>query len=413
MSANGRIITAIDPGSYKVKAVIAEITDEDKPNILGFGTAISRGIKKGKITDLSKATESIVSAIEEAEEMAKVTPETCIATITGDHIKGINTTSAIIITDQNSDTNDLRNVEKEDLIKLTEYAKAINLPIDWKILHFLPQEYVLDDQGGIKNPLDLSCRRLEAKVHLIAYNYTNATNIKKSIENSGLKLETFVSHSIASAYGSLYRDEMELGTILIDIGGGTTDLSLHYAGGVYQTSVITVAGNNITTDIAYLLQTPLEKAEKIKKEHGLAIPSDSDADKNIDFNLINGNPSSLSKQQLAQYIEPRVEEILLEVKNECRKSNLNFLRTFPVVITGGSANLKRIDELAESIFETSSRIGIPHDFTGYEEELKKPEFSAVIGSLKYYIIASKQPDSFRTTQKRKFKWLDNFLKKFL
>lgn len=405
---------AVDAGSQMIKVVIAEINEQSEPTILGFGTANSRGIKNGQVIDIFEATDSISTAIDNAEKMANLHTELCIATLSGDHIKGLNTSSAVIIDEHSSDSDLLKTVNEEDIDKLISHAKAIDLPVDWKILHLIPQEFVLDNQSGIKNPINLSCRRLEARIHLIAYNYTSAINLKRSIENTGVKVTQFFSHSLASAYGTLYKDEMELGAILIDIGSDNTKLSVFYSGGIYQTSIINNAGKNITTDIAYLMQIPLSTAENLKKEYGSAIPNEKHKDKEIQIELINGSKISITKYTLASYIEPRVEEIFSDIKNECRKANLNFYRTFPVVITGGTANLQRIDELAELVFETKSRTGLPYGFSEMPDELKKPEFAASLGLLRCFgELSKKSLTQTKSFKKRKFKWLENLLKKIL
>ena len=316
---NKKIITGIDIGTTKIAVVIAEC-NKDNIHILGFGTAPSNGLKKGVIVNMGATIESLTIALNEAEKQADIEVDQAFVGITGDHIKGINYSGVVTMSKGNNNHAVGQEITQNDIDRVLDHAKSINLSPDRRILHVLSRDFKVDDRSGIKNPLGLSGHRLEAKVHLV----TSAINVEKDLysclEKIGINVLGFVLEPLASAYAVLDDNERHLGVILIDIGGGTTDVIIYHESGVLHAGAVPIGGNNITNDIAYGIQTTIEQAEQLKCEYGSAKSAMENPEENITIKGTGGRePKTISKKKLAEIIEPRMDEILRLVKNEIRK----------------------------------------------------------------------------------------------
>ncbi|MDD5230537.1 MAG: cell division protein FtsA [Candidatus Marinimicrobia bacterium] len=383
-----QIVTGLDIGSSKICVVIAEVdSDSSEPIIKGYGIVPSKGIKKGLVVDIDNATKAIFNAVNEAEKMAGVSIESCYVGVSGDHIRSMNTRGMMALSrDSRAGLGEARPIEKEDIERVIEHTKAVPFPIDRQILHILPQEFIIDDQAGVKNPLNLSGRRLDAKVHLTSYNTTVLSNLSKCIQNADLEIDGFVLSSLAAAYACLEESEKTMGSVLLDIGSGTINVIVFYDEGVYHTGVVNMGAGSVTNDIAYMLRVPLEQAESIKREHGFAKVSLTDKEAFFKLDGLGGRTlREISLYDLAEWIEPRVEEILRESFLEAKKADISLTNTLSVVLTGGGALLKGTDELAETIFNTPAKIVAPRGFQEYVTELSNPAFSVAIGLIKYAI----------------------------
>ncbi len=392
-----QVVTSLDIGSSKICAVIAEVDAESlEPVIKGYGIAPSKGIKKGLVVDIENATQSIINAIGEAEKMAGISVDSCIVGVSGDHIRSMNTRGMVAISrDSRTGLGEAREIESEDIERVIEHTKAVPFPIDRQILHVLPQEFIVDDQAGVKNPLNLSGRRLEAKVHLSTYNTTAISNLSKCIHNADLEIDGYVLSSLAAAYACLEESEKSMGSVLLDIGSGTIDVIVFYDDGVHHTGVINLGAGSVTNDIAYMLRVPLERAEIIKRDHGFAKVSLTDKEAFFKLDGLGGRTvREISLYNLAEWIEPRMEEILRESFLEAKKADISLTNTLSVVLTGGGAKLKGTDELTEMIFNTPAKIVAPHGFQGYNVELNDPTYSVAIGLIKYAIAENGNGSTF-------------------
>jgi len=387
---NTKIISGIDIGTTKIAVIIAEKKD-GVINILGFGKSSSNGLSKGVVVDIDKTINSIGQALKEAEIQAGFEVESAYVGLTGEHIKGINCSGAITIS-----SNDYRNpageqIQKKDVKKVLEHSQAINLSPDRKILHVLSKEFKVDAKTGISNPVGLSGHRLEANVHLV----TIARNIEKDlqtcIEQCGLDIDGFILEPLASSSSVLDINEKKLGSILIDIGGGTSDIIIHHNNAIMHTGAIPLGGENISKDIAYGLQTSLEQAEILKCKHGIAKTSLADEQNKIKIIGTNGREDKeISEKDLAEIIQPRLYEIFNLVKEEINKSESRNEFTFGIILTGGGASLKNISDIAKEIFNMHVKIGIPDSVNGKIDIINNPRFSTTVGIIKYAIDNEKK-----------------------
>lgn len=379
--------TALDVGSHLIKAVIAEVDEKLQPVIKGYGTAPARGIKQGLVIDIEDATQSIFNAVTEAEKMAGTTVDSCYVSLSGNHIQSMNTRGLVAVArDARTGLGEAREIEVEDIERVIEHTKAVPLPADRQILHVLPQEYVVDDQGGIKKPQGLTGRRLEAKVHLVTYGVNAVSNLTKCIKNAELEIDGLVLSSLAAAYACLDESEKEMGSILLDLGANVVDVIVFADGGVHHTGVVTHGFASVTSDIAYMLRIPIDKAEALKQEYGFARISMTDPETFFKINGLAGRAvRECSCYDLAEWIEPRVEEILREAHQEAQKADVPLSNTLSIVLCGNGVLLKGTEQVVESIFNTPARIGIPKGFTGFEQELSSPGFAVAIGLLKFAI----------------------------
>ena len=380
-----KIISGIDIGTTKIAVVIAEWNKiNNEISILGVGESPSYGLKKGIVVNMDQTVQSINVALSLAEKQADVEVNSAFIGITGDHIKGINYSGVITISKTNNRQAMGQEITSRDIDRVLENAQSINLSPDRRILHVLSRDFKVDDRSGIKNPLGLAGHRLEAKVHLV----TSAINVEKDLytcmEKAGLEVLDFVLEPLASAYSVLDDNEKNLGVILIDIGGGTTDIIIYHENGVMHAGAIPLGGSNITYDIAYGVQTTLEQAEKLKCEYGSAKSALGDPEQNINITGTNGRDSkSISKKDLASIIEPRMNEIFRLVQYELRKSDFIGNYTFGMVLTGGGSKLEHITDLAQEVFQQNIKVGHPELIGGISEKVNNPRYSTAVGLINY------------------------------
>ncbi len=380
-----QIITGIDIGTTKIAVVIAQCSNDDEQiKILGVGTSPSRGLKRGIVVDIQETLSAIKKAVGDAEKQADYEVESAFVGLTGDHIKGINY-SGVITVNKNSTRQPVgHEISQGDIDRVHEHAQMINLSPDRRILHVLPQEFKVDDKSGIKNPLGLSGHRLEAKVHLVTSAINTEKDLQTCMEKAGIEVDGFILEPLASAYSVLDKNERNLGVILIDIGGGTSDIIIYHDDAVLHAGAIPLGGDNITKDIAYGVQTTHEQAEKLKREYGSAKIALSSEEENITIAGTSGRDSKIiSQKTLAEIIEPRMEEIFRLASNEIRKSEFRGDFTFGIVLTGGGSKLDHITDLAQEIFHQSVKIGCPELTGGISNDVNNPRFSTAVGLVQY------------------------------
>ncbi|MDD1609916.1 MAG: cell division protein FtsA [Methylococcaceae bacterium] len=370
------LIVGLDIGTSKVAAIVGEIASDGSLEIIGIGSTPSRGLKKGVVVNLESTVQSIQRAIEEAELMAGCQIKSVFAGIAGCHIRSLNSHGIVAIKD--------KEVTQYDIDRVIDSARAVAIPADQKILHILPQEFVIDLQGGIKEPIGMSGIRLEAKVHMVTGSVSASQNIIKCIRRCGLEVEDLVLEQLASCNAVLTEDEKDLGVLLCDIGGGTTDIAIYADGAIKHTAVIPVAGDQVTNDIAVALRTPTVNAEEIKRKYACALTQLADVDGTIEVPSIGDrSPRKISAQNLAEIIEPRYEELLLLVQAELRRSGYEDAIATGIVLTGGSSKVMGLIDLAEEIFHMPVRMGGPQNVTGLSEVVKNPIHSTGVGLLIY------------------------------
>lgn len=379
------IISGIDIGTSKICAVIASWSENQPFEILGIGQAPSLGLKKGVVVNINETASSIKKAIDEAQNQSGETFDECYVGITGEHIRGINNIGVITVSKNNS-TNLEQEITKSDIKRVLEHAQSITLPMERRILHVLSQDFKVDDHDGIKDPLGMIGHRLETKVHLVTSELTKEKNLHSCLERAEIDVIDFVLEPLAAGYSVLDQNEKDLGIALIDIGGGTTDVIVYYDGGVRQTSVIPLGSKNITADIAHGVQTTLEQAEMLKCQYGMAKEALASPDEIITVKgLSDDEPKTITQKELASFIEPRMEEILMLAKSDIRKSDHPGVFTFGIKITGGGALLNNVVDLANDIFHQPVKIGQPNLKGGISENLNKPEYSTIVGLINYAI----------------------------
>jgi cell division protein FtsA len=370
------LIVGLDIGTSKVAAIVGELTSDGNIEIIGIGSTPSRGLKKGVVVNLESTVQSIQRAIEEAELMAGCQIKSVYAGIAGSHIRSLNSHGIVAIKD--------KEVTQYDIDRVIDSARAVAIPADQKILHILPQEFVIDLQEGIKEPIGMSGIRLEAKVHMVTGSVSASQNIVKCIRRCGLEVDDIVLEQLASCNSVLTDDEKELGVCLIDIGGGTTDIAIFVEGAIKHTAVIPIAGDQVTNDIAVALRTPTLNAEDIKRKYACALTQLANVDEMIEVPSIGDRaPRKISTQNLAEIIEPRYEELMLLVQSELRRSGFEELIAAGIVLTGGSSKVMGLIDLAEEIFHMPVRMGGPQNVTGLTEVVKNPIHSTGVGLLMY------------------------------
>ncbi len=375
MAKKGDLIVGLDIGTTKICAIVGEVTDEGM-DVIGIGTHPSRGLRKGVVVNIETTVQSIRRAIEEAELMAGCEVNTVFTGIAGGHVKGINSQGIVAVK--------TKEVRETDIQRVIDAAKAVAIPLDREVIHVLPQEFIIDDQGGIKEPLGMSGVRLEAKVHIVTAAISSAQNIIKCANRTGLNVADVVLQPLASAKAVLSEEEKELGVCLVDIGGGTTDLAIFYGGSIVHTGVIALGGNNLTSDVAIGLRTPAHEAEKIKQKWGSCLPSSVGADETIEVPSVGGRePRTIARQVLVDILEPRVEEIFQLVHREIQRSGYADLIPSGVVITGGSTLLHGMTELAEEVLGLPVRRGYPQGVGGLVDVVKSPMYATGVGLVLY------------------------------
>lgn len=371
MSRKENLIVGLDIGTTKICAIVGEVTDEGI-DIVGIGTHPSRGLRKGVVVNIESTVASIKKAIEEAELMAGCGISSVFAGIAGGHIKGLNSHGVIAVKEGE--------VKDSDVKRVIDAARAVAIPMDREVLHILPQEFIIDDQDGIKQPIGMSGVRLEAKVHIVTGAATSAQNIVKCANQGGLDVNDIVLEQLASAEAVLSPDEKELGVAIVDIGGGTSDIAIFIEGSIRHTAVLSLGGDHLTNDIAIGLRTPTDEAEKIKKKYSCAMSSMVGKEDTINVPSMGGRkPRTLSRQLLADIIEPRVEEIFTLVRNEIIRSGYEDLLASGIVITGGSSLMDGMPELGEQIFNLPVRRGLPQGIGGLVDVVNSPIYATGVG----------------------------------
>jgi cell division protein FtsA len=369
-------IIGLDIGTNKVVAIVGEVNIDGDLEIVGIGSTASRGLKKGVVVNIESTVQSIQRAVEEAELMVGCEIDAVYAGIAGSHIRSINSHGIVAIRD--------REVFGQDLDRVIDAAQAMAIPADQKILHILPQEYVIDSQEGIKEPLGMSGVRLEAKVHLVTCAVNAAQNIEKCIERCGLKVNDIILEQLASSYSVLTDDERDLGVCLIDIGGGTTDIAVFTDGAIRHTHVIPIAGDQVTNDIAMALRTPTQNAEEIKIKYACALTQLARADETIKVPGVGDKPArELSRQALADVVEPRYDELFTLIQAELRRSGFENLIAAGIVLTGGASKMEGVIELAEEIFHMPVTLGSPRNVAGLKDIVRNPVYATGVGLLMY------------------------------
>lgn len=375
---NSNLIVGLDIGTSKVVAIVGEVNSSGELEIIGIGSNRSTGLKKGVVVNIESTVQSIQRAIEEAELMAGCEIHSVYAGIAGSHISSLNSHGIVAIKD--------REVMSQDIDRVIDAAQAVAIPADQQILHILPQEYLIDSQEGVKEPLGMSGVRLEAKVHLITCAVNAAQNIEKCIRRCGLEVEDIILEQLASSYSVLTDDERELGVCLVDIGGGTTDIAIFTEGSIRHTGVIPIAGDQVTNDIAMALRTPTMHAEEIKIKYACALAKLTAADETIQVPSVGERPArGLSRQALAEVVEPRYDELFTLVQAELRRSGYEDLVAAGIVLTGGTSKMEGVIELAEEIFHMPVRLGSPQNVKGLADIVANPIYATGVGLLQYGI----------------------------
>ncbi|MCP5415769.1 MAG: cell division protein FtsA [Chromatiaceae bacterium] len=372
--AEKNLIVGLDIGTSKVVAIVGEVKPDGEIEIIGIGSHPSRGLKKGVVVNIESTVQSIQRAVEEAELMAACEIHSVHAGIAGSHIRSLNSHGIVAIKD--------REVTHGDVERVIDAARAVAIPADQKILHILPQEFIIDDQEGIKEPVGMSGVRLEARVHMITGAVSAAQNIVKCVRRCGLDVDDLILEQLSSSYAVLSDDEKELGVCLVDIGGGTTDIAVFTEGSIRHTAVIPIAGDQVTNDIAVAMRTPTQHAEEIKIKYACALTQLAASDETIEVPSIGDRPARrLSRQTLAEVVEPRYEELLVLVQAELRRSGFEDLIAGGVVLTGGSSKMEGLIELAEEIFHMPVRLGVPRYVTGLVDVVRNPIYATGVGLL--------------------------------
>jgi len=352
-----QMIVGLDIGTSKIVAIVAEISIDEEVEIIGIGSHPSQGLKKGVVINIETTVESIKAAVQEAESMAGVQIKSVFAGIAGSHVKSLNSHGIVAIKD--------REVGGGDVERVIDAAKAVAIPADQRILHVLPQEFIIDNQDGIRQPVGMSGVRLEAKVHLVTGSISAAQNIAKCVRRCGLEVEDIILEQLASSHSVLTSDEKDLGVCLVDIGGGTTDIAVFNDGAIRHTAVIPIAGDQVTNDIAVAFRTPTQFAEEIKVRYACALRQLANPDEMIEVPGVGDRSARrLERQTLAEVVEPRYEELLSLVHAELRRSGFEETCAAGVVLTGGSSKMEGVVELAEEIFHMPVRLGVPQHVTG-------------------------------------------------
>jgi cell division protein FtsA len=399
------VLVGLDLGTTKVCAIVGEVKDDGKVDIIGIGISPSHGLKKGVVVNIDSTVESIKKAVHEAELMAGIEINSVYVGISGGHIKGMNSRGVAAIKN--------REVGPADVARAIDGARAVNIPMDQQILHVLPQEFIIDDQDGIKDPHGMSGTRLDVKVHIITGAVTAIQNIVKSCSRAGLHVNDLVLQPLASSRAVLTSEEQELGVVVVDIGGGTTDLAFFLEGSLWHTEVLPIGGNHLTNDIAIGLRTPASEAEKIKIKYGCALSSLVKHEETLDVPSVGGRPPRLlSRQILCEIIEPRVEELFGMIHQRLKKTGFEDMFASGVVLTGGTALMEGAQDAAERYLGLPIRRGTPRNIGGLMDVVNSPIYATGVGLVLYGAEnAQEPPRKFGTggSLKRLWKWMEGFV----
>jgi cell division protein FtsA len=394
MAKEGNLVVGLDIGTTKVCGIVAEMNGDGVVDVIGVGHSPSRGLRKGVVVNIEATVDSIRRAVEDAELMAGVEIRSAFVGIAGGHIKGINSRGVIAVSGKN------REVTQQDIDRVIDAAKAVALPVDREVIHVLPQEFMIDDQGGIKEPLGMCGIRLEAEVHIVTGAVASAQNIIKCANKAGLEVQDIVLQQLASSEATLTPEEKELGCILVDVGGGTTDVAVFVEGSIYHTAVLAVGGDMLTNDIAIGLRTPHPEAESLKRKYGCALVSMTRPEQKIEVPSVGGRrPRVLTRQTLCEIIQPRLEELFMLVDREVRRAGYTGRVNGGVVVTGGSSIMEGVPELAEQIFDMPVRRGIPRGVGGLTDVISSPMYATGVG-LGIYGAAHRDRRKFRQVTDR-------------
>ncbi len=403
-------IVGLDIGTTKIAAVIAEYGETGMLEIVGVGVAPSYGLRRGVVINIESTLKSVHAAVEAAEQMAGFEVQQIVVGIAGGHIEGINSRGVVKVTGRG------REITQHDVDRVIEAARAVSIPMDREVLHVIPQEYIVDEQDGIKDPLDMIGVRLEAEVHIITGSVTSAQNLVKCVNRAGFRVESFVLDSLASARAVLSRDEMELGVLALDLGGGTTDVLVYLEGAPYFTSVVPVGGAQVTSDLSIMLKTPMESAERIKREAGCCyLPMVDEGDPVIIPSVGGRPPLSIDKSRICGIVQPRMVEIFSMVREKLEQKNLLRHLGGGIVLTGGGALLPGAVELAQEMFGCAARVGLPGEHGGLTDQYQTPELATAVGLVLYAAEGMEPAGGDRKTKKESAsmlgglgRWLRNF-----
>jgi cell division protein FtsA len=383
------VLVGLDLGTTKVCAIVGDVKDDGQVDIIGIGISPSNGLKKGVVVNIDSTVESIRKAVHEAELMAGVEINSVYVGVSGGHIKGLNSRGVAAIKN--------KEVGQADVARAIDGARAVNIPMDQQVLHVLPQEFIIDDQDGIKDPLGMSGVRLDVKVHIISGAVTSIQNIVKSCSRAGLHVNDLVLQPLASSRAVLTAEEQDLGVVVVDIGGGTTDMAIFLEGSLWHTEVLPIGGNHLTNDIAIGLRTPASEAEKIKIKYGCALSSLVKHEETLDVPSVGGRPPRLlSRQILCEIIEPRVEELFGMIQQRLKKTGYEDMCASGIVLTGGVALLEGLQEAAERFIGLPVRRGTPKNIGGLMDVVNSPVYSTGVGLVLYGAANQREaPRKFR------------------
>ena len=371
MAKRDEMVVGLDIGTTKICSIVGEVSDEGI-DIIGIGSHPSKGLRKGVVVNIESTVSSIRKAVEEAELMAGCEITSVYAGIAGGHIKSLNSHGIVAIKN--------KEVGSADVDRVIDAAQAVSIPLDREVIHVIPQQFIVDDQDGVRDPVGMSGVRLEAKVHIVTGAVTSAQNIIKCCNRAGLNVNDILLQQLAASEAALSTDEKELGVVLVDIGGGTSDIAIYSGGSVIHTSVLTLGGNHLTNDIAVGLRTPAHEAERIKLKYGCATAGLVHKDETIEVPSVGGrNPRVLSRQILAEIVEPRMEEIFTLVQQEVSRSGCEDMVAAGVVLTGGTSIMEGVPELAEQIFNLPVRRGVPKGIGGLVDVVRSPMYATGVG----------------------------------
>jgi cell division protein FtsA len=387
-NATENMIVGLDIGTSKVVAIVGQVNADASLQVVGLGSQPSRGMKKGVVVDIEATVSSIQRAVEEAELMAGCQIHSVYAGIAGSHVRSLNSHGIVAIRD--------REVTRADIDRVIDAAQAVAIPADQKTLHVLPQEYIVDNQEGVREPVGMSGVRLEAKVHLVTCAVNAAQNVEKCVRRCGLEVEDITLEQLASAHAVLTEDERELGVCLVDVGGGTTDIAVFTEGAIRHTANIPIAGDQVTNDIAMALRTPRQHADELKIKYACSLIQLAGAEETIKVPSVGDRPPrTLSRQNLAEVVEPRYDELFTLIQAELRRSGFEELIPGGIVITGGSSRIEGVVDLAEEIFHMPVRLGMPQGVTGLTDVVRNPVYSTAVGLLLYGQKAEQEGTSAR------------------